>query len=211
MTYPIGRGVRLEVQASVSANKTISAITLANPGVATSTSHGLTDGTCGYFSTVVGMVQLEGQAVRINAPATNTFELETLDTTSYSAFTSGNFTPVATWSTIAAATNIDIGGGAADKLDQTRLIDDIRQEVIGLLPAQSIKVDGLSDFTSAAMLIVNAAAINSTPLVFRVTHKNGEQRVFRGIPSLASESIPVGGNATGSFDISVSGRVLFLP
>ena len=77
----IGRGVRVEVQKTVAAAKTITAISLANPGVATSTAHALADGTVGFLDAVAGMVNLDGQAIRIDAPAANTFELQGVETT----------------------------------------------------------------------------------------------------------------------------------
>ena len=113
-----GRNVRIEIAATYAAAKTVTAVTLANPGVATSATHGLANDTVGYFSAVGGMAQLEGQACRVKNQATNTFELQGLNTTNFTAFTAGTFTPVATWSTLAESTSYDIGGGAAPRLQR---------------------------------------------------------------------------------------------
>ena len=83
MTYVIGRGVRVEIGTTEGAAKTVSAVTKANPGVATSTAHGLLTKSVGYFDTVAGMDELLGQAIRLGTVATNTFDLEGLDTSNY--------------------------------------------------------------------------------------------------------------------------------
>ena len=102
MTSIVGRGVRVEIGITESAPKTVTAISLANPGVATSAAHGLANKSVGYFNAVSGMVQLEGQASRVANQAANTFELEDIATTTYPAFTAGTFVPVASWKRSAA-------------------------------------------------------------------------------------------------------------
>lgn len=92
-----GRGVRVEIAATYGTAKTVTAVTQASPGVATSSAHGMANDTVGYFSSVGGMVQLEDQACRVKNQTANTFDLQGLNTTGYTAFTSGTFTPVATW------------------------------------------------------------------------------------------------------------------
>ena len=56
--------------------------------------------TVGYWDVTSGMPQLDEQATRVKNQTTNTFELQGLNTTNYSAFVAGTFTPVATWQTL---------------------------------------------------------------------------------------------------------------
>ena len=101
MTTVIGRGVRVEIGTTEGSAKTVSAITGANPGVATSTAHGLLTKSVGYFTGVEGMVQLEGQAARLGTVATDTFALEDIKTTAYGTFSgSADFIPITAWSTL---------------------------------------------------------------------------------------------------------------
>lgn len=213
MTAVIGRGVRVEVAATYSAAKTVTAITQASPGVATSAAHGLTDGTVGYLSGISGMVQLEGMAVRVDAPATNTINLESLDTSAFSAFSGTcSLTPVATWQTLGIATSYSIGGGEAEKLDNTTLLDDVKQELNGQLASQSVSINvNAETFNSAAMALIEAAARAANSLVFRITLKDGSVRVFRGEPSLPGEDVQKGAIGTGSFSVSVKGFVIKTP
>lgn len=208
MTAIIGRGVKVEIEKTVGAAKTVSAISLAKPGVATSAAHSLANKSIGYFLGVTGMVQLDGQAVRLANQATNTFELEDIDTTDYAAFTSGTFVPVTAWATMNTATSYQIGGGDADPLDNTTLIDDIKQELNGLLGAQNVAFNLNSETISGeAMAIIKAAARKSASLTVRITLKDGSVRVFRGQPSLPGENVQKGAIGTGNLTFKVKGFV----
>lgn len=210
-TFIKGRNIKVEIGATNGTPVTVTAVTQASPGVATSAAHGQADATVGYFSGVSGMVQLEGQAVRVDAPTANNFTLQGLNTTNYSAFTAGTFTPVATWQTLSECDQYDIGGGAADKIDVTCLIDVLKQEENGLLPTQSVTLNiKATETPSAAMLLIEAAAQAGNPLVVRVTLQSGAVRVFRGEPSLPGESVQTGAVGTGSLSITVKGFVLKL-
>lgn len=205
-----GRGVRIEVGATFGTAINVTAVTLANPGVATATAHGQANGTVGFWTVTGGMPQLDGQATRVVATAANNFTLQGLDTTGYSAYTSGTFTPVATWASLAEATSYSIGGGATDSLDATRLIDVIRQQENGLLAAQTISINTLSqDVPSAAQVLLNSAALSGSFLTFRITLQTGAVRVFRGQVSLPGEDVQQGQLGTGSIQITTKGVVCF--
>lgn len=206
-----GRGVRVEIAATYDSPLTVTAVTVASPGVATSAAHGLANDAVGYFNAVAGMVQLEGQACRVKNQATNTFELQGLNTSTYSVFTAGTFVPVATWATLAESTSYEIGGGAAEKLDVTTLMDVVRKEEQGLLPVQNVSMNTIAqDTPSAAQLLLENAVQTQGAVTVRITLANGAVRVFRGEPSLPGESVAQGQIGTGSMDFAVKGFVLKL-
>lgn len=211
MSTPKGRNCRVEIATTFGSAKTLISITNALPAVFGSTAHGLADGTIGYIDTVTGMEQLLGQAVSVNAPVTDAFDGEDVDTTSYGTFSAGTFTPVTAWLTLSNIQNYDIGGGASEKLDVTTLIDITKQEETGLLAAQTVTLSGRSESQLAAVKAVRAAARNDGYVLVRITCSNGERRIFRGQPSMPGESLAVNQSATGGFDITVKGQVLFLP
>lgn len=212
MSFVKGRGISVQVGLTYGATKSISAVTQASPGAATSTSHGLADGTVGYISGVTGMVQLEGQAVRVDNPTTNAFDLQGLNTTSYTAFSgTATFTPVSTWATLAECDEYSIGDAAADKIDVTCLIDVIKQEENGNLAAQSLNLRIKStDTPSAAMAALIAAAQSGTPVVIKITLQNGAVRIARFEPSIPGESVSAGGVGSGNISGSVKGLALML-
>lgn len=204
----IGRGVRVEVGKTEGSPKTVTAVTLANPGVASSTAHALTAKSVGYFANVGGMVNIEGQAVRLASVTTDAFTFEDLDTSSYPAFTSGQFIPITAWATLAKSTSIAEGGGEGDKLNATTLLDNIRQERNGLLAAETFNIGLLAEsLASEALQIVRRAARTSSLLVFRVTWNNGDVLVFRGEPSKPGRDVQQGQIGTGSISVTVKGFV----
>ncbi|MDT7836455.1 phage tail protein [Aquabacterium sp. OR-4] len=204
----IGRGVRVEVGKTEGTAKTVTGMTLADPCVATSVAHALTAKSVGYFNNVGGMVNIEGQAVRLAAVTTDTFTLGDLDTTDYPAFTSGSFVPITAWATLAKSTSIAEGGGEADKLNTTTLLDNIRQERNGLLAAETLNIGLLAEsLASEALQIIRRAARRSQLLVFRVTWNNGDVMVFRGEPSKPGRDVQQGQVGTGSISVTVKGFV----
>lgn len=206
MTYAKGRGVRLEVASTYGSPKTVSEVTEADPPVATSTSHALATKSVGYFSAATGMPRLDGQACRLGTVATNTFELEDLDTTSYGNFTAGTFVPVTAWLTVSNATDINKSGGEGNPLDVSVLLDEIAQEETGLLSAETVSITcRLETISNAAIDVVRAAARSQGYCVFRVTYKDGSVRVFRGQPSLPTESVSTGQVGQSTFTSTVKG------
>lgn len=206
-----GRGVRVEIAATYGSPKTVTVLTLANPGVATSTAHGLANDTVGYWDITSGMVQLDEQATRVKNTTANTFELQGLNTTNYSAWGAGTFTAVATWQTLSEATSYSIGGGASEKLDVTTLLDTTRQEEIGLLPVQNVTMNVIAqDTPSAAMQLLESAVQTQSKVTVRITLQNGAVRIFRAEPSVPGEDVQQGAVGTGSLEYAVKGFVLKL-
>lgn len=205
----IGRGVRVEVGLTEGSAINVTAVSQANPGVATATAHGLAAKSVGYMNQVNGMVNLDGQAIRVLSPTTNNFSFEDIDTTNFPAFTSGQFVPIATWATLASATSIAEGGGEAEKLNVTRLIDNIRQERNGLLAAETVTIQLLAEsLASQALQLVRRSARDSKLLVFRVTWANGDVAIFRGEPSKPGRDVQQGQAGTGSISVTVKGFII---
>ena len=204
-----GRNVRVEVSATFGTPVTVTAVSLANPGVATAASHGQANGTVGFFTVTGGMPQLDGQAVRVAASAAGTFNLQELDTTSFTAYTAGTFTPVATWQVLSESTSYSIGGAGADQLDASRLIDVVRQNEQGMLGAQAITLNTLAqDVPSAAERLIMSAALSNAFLVFRILIGTTAVRWWRGQVSLPSEDLSQGALATGTITTTVKGIAL---
>jgi hypothetical protein len=209
MTTIVGRDCTIEVALTFDSPLTVASLTLADPGVATSTAHGLSDGEAGYFSVTAGMVELDEQAVIVDNKTTDTFELAGLSTASYSAFTAGTFTAAATWGTVSEAAGYTVGGGASTPLDDTRLTDVKTRNVTGLLAAQDVTIQLKSPVTSgAALAFIEAAARTSTSCLFKITKGSDVLRVFYGVPSLAGESVSSGQLGSGEFNVLCPNWVL---
>lgn len=74
---------------TMAATKTITGITQANPAVVTSAAHGYANGDTVFISGVVGMSQVNLGNFTVANAATNTFQLQDTDSSSFVAYTSG--------------------------------------------------------------------------------------------------------------------------
>lgn len=214
-----GRGVRLEVALTFDVADVITAITLANPAVVSAAAHGWANGDYGYIEeTGNGMAQINGQAVRAANQAAGTFECEGLNTSNYSTFVSGNAYRAASWATISNATDFTIGGGEADKLDATTLLDFIKKEEQGQLAAETVNVNMFADPLSAGVARLRALALSNggsglqaSAAVFRITYPASALEIFWfGEPSIPGFSQQKQAIATGSFQISCRGYMMYL-
>src|SRR3990167_2562692 len=120
--------VVVTLQSALAATKTITALTNANPGVATSTSHGYTNGQFVVLN-IVGMPQLEGRVLRVANIATNTFELEGVDTTSLGTFSSGTAQLITFGKTMATMSGVSVSGGDPEFADISTIHENVRREV----------------------------------------------------------------------------------
>jgi hypothetical protein len=206
----VGRGVRVEVAKTYGAPKVVTAITLANPAMLSAAAHGVLAGGVAFITDIEGMSNIEGMALRAGVVTADSIALEGVNSLLYPAFTGAAvLTPVLTWALIAKATSYALGGGGAEKLDDTALIDDIKQELAGLLDAQSATINvNAQETNDEALQVLEDAAFNQGYCVFRVTFKSGAVRVWRGQPSLAGEDVGKGAIGTGSFTTTVKGKVV---
>jgi len=197
----IGRNTRLEVEQTLDTAKAVTAITKANPGVATSASHGYANGDVIVLTDVVGMTEVDGQIVRAANVTVNTFDLEGIDTTNFGTFTSGNAKKISAWTTLGKARTLNAGSVAPNKLDTTVLLDSEKQFELGQSDVPEVQVNSLSEPTAAGMVKIDTAARNATALGFRVTMSDNSKRIFRGFVSLPSEDIPLSDLVTQGFSI----------
>jgi hypothetical protein len=211
MTTIAGRNVKVQVALTFAAAILPTAVTKALPAVATLTAHGKSDGSVGYWAVTAGMVEMDGQAVMIDNVAANTMELSGLDTTGYSTYVDGTGSLIlgATWGTLSEAAGYTVGGGAANQLDDTRLLDTKTRNVAGMLAPQDLAIDVKNqEVDTAAMAFVEAAARNGTAILIKITRGAQVLRVAYGVPSIAGEAVQAGALASGQFNVICPGWVL---
>lgn len=203
----VGSNVKVEVQNGVVADSppiNITAITKANPGVATALGHGLVDGDVIKFAVSEGMVQLDGQGVRVNVLSSSTFELENLNTTDYDAWTTGSVDQVEAFVTYAASTSISMPNPAPLKLDSTVLLDKAKHYVFGMPDAPDGSATALFNPGGTAEEIIKAATRSNSSLVIRITFASGQKRIFNAFVSGGS------GFTMGSNQVATS-QIAFTP
>jgi len=168
------------MQSALAAAKTITAITKASPGVASSVAHGYANGDFVYLS-VNGMFQLNEKVVRVAGVAADTFQLEGVDTTLFDTFTSGTAEKITFGTSITTATNITASGGGFEFIPTTTIHSNVNTSIPGLPEASNFTMDHIHDISDAGLLAMKAASDVQAKRAFRFTWGSGGQiMVFAG-------------------------------
>lgn len=126
------QGALIQVEVGALSAKTITGISQANPAVVTSNAHGLTAGTPGHLAGIVGMTELNGTDAIVNNPDTNDFELDGVDSTDFTAYTSGGtFTPI-DFGDVCEAKTFTGFDGQASEIDITTMCSEAKEYRVGL-------------------------------------------------------------------------------
>lgn len=172
--------VAVAMQSALAAADTITGITKANPGVVTSATHGLSNGDYVFLS-VSGMHQLNDRVVRVANVATNTFELEGVDTSAFDTFSSGTAEAVTFGTSITTAASISSSGGGFDFIDTTTIHDNARSQIPGLPAALSYNMEHIWDPANAGQIAMKSASDAQAKRAFKFTFGTGGKiAVFAG-------------------------------
>lgn len=155
--------------------KDISAITNADPGVATSTAHGLANGDILLLS--LASTRLDQRVVRVANQAANTFELEGIDTTSTTIYPSGfgvgSATAMTTFVSLSQTTNTQTSGGEQQYFQWVYLEDGKQRQRKTFKNARSLQWTGDYDASLAWHQALLDADEDGTTRVLRATLPNG--------------------------------------
>lgn len=202
------QGAVLTIGVSGSA-KTLTGASKANPLVATSAAHALSEGIVGVFSGVTGMPEANGRVGIVRNPATNTFEAAGIDSTGFAAVgTAGTFTPTAcTVGNFKGFSGID---GQASDIDVTDFASVAKEFRAGLVDYGSFQIqvqwrELLGDVGQDALRASQLAAGPSS--VFKLTFKDGKYIQFNAYVKQFSISGQVDGIVEGSVTMKISGGI----
>lgn len=172
--------VAVAMQSALASADTITGITKANPGVVTATAHGMANGDYVYLS-VSGMFQLDGKVVRIANVATNTFELEGVDTTNFDTFSSGTAQAITFGTSITTATSMSASGGDFDFIDTTTIHSNVKTQIPGQANPLTYTFDNQWDIADAGQIAMKAATDAQAIRAFKFTFgAGGPIMVFAG-------------------------------
>lgn len=172
--------VAISMESALAAAKTITAITNANPGVATSTAHGYTNGDYVLLS-VQGMYQVDSMVVRVAGVTVDTFQLEGVDTTSYDTFSSGTAEKITFGTSITTATSLSGSGGDFDFIDTTTIHGNAKTQMPGLANPANYSFDNIWDVSDAGLIAMKAASDAQDTRCFKFTFGTGGNiMVFNG-------------------------------
>lgn len=192
-TPKLWSNVAVAMQSAAGSALTITGITKANPGVVTSTSHGLSNGAYVVLD-VEGMYQLDERVVRVANVSTDTFELEGVNTTDYETFSSGDATEVTYGTTIGTIQGLSASGGDFDFIDVTTIHDNVQKQIPGNASAASYTADNIFDISDTALIAMKDASDMKGKKAFKFTFADGQIMVYNGY---VGASLLPGGTAQG--------------
>jgi hypothetical protein len=179
MSAPKWVGVQVAMQSAIAAAKTVTAVTKADPGVASSTAHGYTNGDI-VLMTAQGMSEINNRLFRAAGVAADTFQLEGEDTTDYNTFSSGTAQKITLGTTFNTLKNISVSGGEFDLMDTTTIHDLIKKQEPGMASAIVFTFDSYWDIADAALQAAIAASKTQQQRAFQFTFPDGKKMLFYG-------------------------------
>jgi tail tube protein/ubiquitin-activating enzyme E1-like protein len=188
--------------------KTITGITAADPGVVTSNAHGLLEGDVGTFAAIVGMTQLNGTEGIVGSPDTNTFEIAGVDTTDFTAYTSGGtFTPFHMIK-MCELRNFAQTGGQAAEIDVTTLCSTAIERRIGLQDYGEATLSINYVPGEAALIELKAAAADGQARWFKIVFPGGaDTMVFQAFVRQISFTVGVNEAIQGTISLRLTGPI----
>jgi hypothetical protein len=178
-------GVAVAMQSALGANKTITAIAVGATATVTGT-HDFSAGDYVVFD-VLGMHQLNGRVFRVLSVSTTvSFVIEgtggaSLDTTGYSAFTSGTCNKITFGTSITTATSMSASGGDFDFIDTTTIHDLIKSQTPGTANPLSYSFDNIWDASDAGQIAMKTASDAQAKRAMKFTFGTGGPiMVFNG-------------------------------
>ena len=164
--------VAVAIQSALAAAKTITAITKASPGVVSSTAHGYSNGDYVLLS-VQGMFQVNNKVARVAGVTTDTFQLESVDTTDFDTFGSGTAQKITFGTSVTSATSLTASGGDFDFIDTTVIHDNAKTQMPGLPNPLAYSFENIWDISDAGQIAMKAASDAQDMRAFKFTFGTG--------------------------------------
>lgn len=185
MSAKLPDGAIVSLATTYGVSKAVSAVSNANPGVATSTAHGLTNGA--LLSVVSGWSNLNNRVVRAAAVSTNTFNYEGVDTTSATIYPIGSgigsVTEITGFTQISQIMGFATSGGDQQFTNFSFLEQNFESQIPTITSAMSIKLDIADDPTLAGYVAIKAAADARAIRALKLAMPDGSFILYQGYVS----------------------------
>ena len=188
MSVSLPNGALIHIGSAYGSNLTVSAVTNASPAVATSTAHGLSNGDYVVFSS--GWSRLNNRTFRVANVATNTFELEGIDTTSTTTYPAGSGTgtvkKVTTWTQIQQVLTSSTSGGEQQFTDYQFLESDAATSIPTFKSPARLTLAVADDPTLAGYVAAKAANDDRAARALRLSLPNSAKICYYAFVSIAA-------------------------
>jgi hypothetical protein len=174
-------GARLFLGTALATEVSITAITNANPAVASAVAHGYTDGD--YIALTSPWAQLDGMILRVEGSTTDAFDLGGFDTTNTTNFPAETNTAkakkVTTWLEIPKITQPAMDGGDQQFYQFQYLAERIQRQIPTVKNAKKLSMRTTDDGGDTDIFKALVAADASlTPQAIKLVLANGSEIVY---------------------------------
>jgi hypothetical protein len=187
MAITISTGTQVAIASTYGTGFTITAITNANPAVATlSASHGVVVGD--FIEITSGWDRLNNKVVRVSAVSTNDVTLEGINTSSTTLYPAGSGTgtgrEITAWTSITQVQGVSPGGGEQNYADISTIADATQKQIPTTRNAQTIDFTVFDDPSLSYYSVVTTAADASALTALRLVFPNNTRLLANGYFSI---------------------------
>jgi hypothetical protein len=191
MNVNIWSNVGVDVQTALAVAVPITAITKANPAVASATAHGFLDGDVLLLRTK-GMRQLDWAVVRVDNKTTDSFELEGIDSTEFSTFSSGTAQKITFGASAETFQDVSANGGEAADVNVSTIHNDQDTSIPGNRTPLVFNFGSIWDPNDPALKALKGFDRKKSPCAIVFRFATGDLVYFAATPS---SSLAPGGSA----------------
>jgi len=188
LALTLSNGTTVSISNGFDAAKTISATTNADPAVATSTAHGYSNGD--YVVVSSGWVRLSERVVRVDGSATDSFELEGIDTSNTTIYPSGGGAGTAKrvtgWTQLTQILSSSSTGGEQQFWEGQFLEGDRQIRIPTTKSAAGISFTIADDPTLPGYILAKEANDDRMPRAVMLTLANGAKLMYYAYISLST-------------------------
>lgn len=207
-------GSTLSVQTGISGSSpspAISAITQADPGVVTSTSHPYTDGDVVLIQHVVGMTNLNGNLYVVDNAGGSTFELAGEDTSNATAYASGGTLDEVQFSEFCELTGANQQDGAADQIEVSTICSTAKEFEQGLSDSGTLQLDYYAAPLATVQAALRSAKVSGDQIAVKIVFpSSGGTLIMLGTVQQQSIQGQVNGIWSASCTIKLTGPIFVL-
>ena len=209
MGFRLPNGATLEIAATYGPAIPVTALSNANPAVATAVAHGLADGD--IIAVASGWTRLNDRAARVAASLSGTFTLENINTTNVQPYPAGSGVGSAREVTgfveISQITDLTSSGGDQQFLTFGFLADDDDRQIPTTKNPISMAVTVADDPSLAYVAVCEGADEDKVTRVLRLNLPNGDSILYNAYVSITSTPALSRNNLmTRVISLSLAGR-----
>lgn len=186
MAVSLPNGAVVSIASSYFAPVTITAISNANPAVASAVGHGLTDGD--IVEVISGWSRLNSRVARVANVTADTFELEGINTTSTTLYPAGggagSARQVGTWQQITQVLEFTTSGGEQQFVTYSFLEEDVEHQIPTVKSASSFQMTIGDDAELPWYGILSDANDDRVPRAVSVVLPSGSAIYYNGYVTL---------------------------